>query len=209
MKFLSIKLLVVSLVMLAASSAFAVSYIANVDTSGLNGTSGYLYLQYTPFDTGTVKSTATVSGFTTDGLLGAQSANVVNGSAVTGTLPGSVVFANTNGINDYNQAITFGNDLSFDLLLGLIPGAPAGGSNTFSLGFFSDEGGFNPLFTSDGTLFSIDLNNNGNSAFEVFSNQASVAPVPEPGTIVLLSAGLFGLCIYGKRRIKVTNAQPI
>jgi hypothetical protein len=31
-------------------------------------------------------------------------------------------------------------------------------------------------------------------------DNVDVAPVPEPGTIVLLSAGLFGLCVYGKRR---------
>ena len=31
-------------------------------------------------------------------------------------------------------------------------------------------------------------------------DNVDVAPVPEPGTLVLLSAGLFGLCVYGKRR---------
>lgn len=34
-----------------------------------------------------------------------------------------------------------------------------------------------------------------------FSAQSSSAPVPEPGTIVLLGAGLFGLAVFGKRRM--------
>lgn len=34
-----------------------------------------------------------------------------------------------------------------------------------------------------------------------FSAQSSPPPVPEPGTIVLLGAGLFGLAVFGKRRL--------
>lgn len=34
-----------------------------------------------------------------------------------------------------------------------------------------------------------------------FSAESSPAPVPEPGTVMLLGAGLFGLAIYGKRRV--------
>lgn len=38
----------------------------------------------------------------------------------------------------------------------------------------------------------------GSPSFEV--DNVAVAPVPEPGTILLLGAGLFGIAIYGKRR---------
>lgn len=38
-----------------------------------------------------------------------------------------------------------------------------------------------------------------------FSAESSPAPVPEPGTIVLLGAGLFGLAVFGKRRM---NQDP-
>ena len=47
MKFMKIKLLIIAVIMFAASSAFAsLSYDVTVDTSSLNGTSGYLYLVY-------------------------------------------------------------------------------------------------------------------------------------------------------------------
>lgn len=202
MKF-SMKLMLVLLVMLAASSAFAVPYHVTIDTTSLNGTPGYLYLQYGGLNA--VPSTATVSDYSGGVLAAANSANVVNGSALSGMLPNTVVFANTNGINDYNHGITFGNAINFNLLFASNSfGAPAGGNSTFSLGLYGDENGSTPLL--GGTLFTIDLKNDGNTSYEVFSNHANVAPVPEPGTIVLLSAGLLGLCIYGKRRINVTAA---
>lgn len=211
MKIITIKLLIISLVMLAAGSAFATSspyedYNVTIDTSSLNGTNGYLYLQYNP--SSAVNSTARVYGFSTDGTLGAQSVNVVNGSAVTGTLPGNVVFANTNnanGINDYNHAELFGNSINFNLLFASNSfGLPVGGSSTFSLGLYQDEFGASPLL--GGTLFTVDLLNNGTTSYQVFSN-ANVSTVPEPGTIVLLGAGLLGLCIYNKRRMSITALE--
>ena len=69
---------------------------------------------------------------------------MVDGTAVTGTLPGPVVFANTYGINDYEQAITFGNALSFVLsFLNTAPFVSSGtlGSSDFSLGLLSDAFG--------------------------------------------------------------------
>jgi hypothetical protein len=66
-KFLKIKLIVIAALVFAASTAFAVPY--SIYTPTLNGTSGYLYLQYLSFDG--VASTATVSNFSTDGTLGA------------------------------------------------------------------------------------------------------------------------------------------
>ena len=39
----------------------------------------------------------------------------------------------------------------------------------------------------------------------VTSFDAAIAPVPEPGTMVLLGVGLLGLAIYGKRRMNRTD----
>ncbi|MFA7061853.1 MAG: NF038129 family PEP-CTERM protein [Pedobacter sp.] len=199
MNFNTIKLLVAAFIMFAASSAFAVPYNINVDTSSLNGANGFIYLQYGGINA--VDSTATVYNYSGGSLAAASSANVVDGSAVSGQLPSSVVFANTNGVNDYNHAILFGSSLDFNLLLSSNTfGAPVGGGSTFSLGLFADESGLIPLVTATGTVFTADLANDGNISFN-YSDNVTVAPVPEPGTIVLLGVGMFGLCIFGKRRL--------
>ena len=39
----------------------------------------------------------------------------------------------------------------------------------------------------------------GDEKYLGFSAESTVAPVPEPGTVILLSAGLLGLVIFGKR----------
>ncbi len=204
MNFLKIKLLVLALIMFAASSAFASlsTYDVTINTSSLSGSNGYLYLQYNPFGTNPVASTGTVSGFSTDGTLGAQdTVDVVNGSAVTGTLPGSVVFANTNGINDYNHAIQFGSSISFVLALNNATSNNNSGTSTFSLGLFADAAGSTPLVNVNGgnyagTLLTIDLANNGTTTSSILDNTvtpASATPTPIPAAAWLLGSGLMGL----------------
>jgi hypothetical protein len=202
MKFLKLKLLVFALMIFVASPAFAsLSYEVTVNTSSIAGDSGYLYFQYTPVNA--AASTATLSGFTTDGVLGAQdTVDVVNGSAVSGTLPGSVVFANTNGVNDYNHAMTtFGNTISFDVLLSTpASGGPSYGSTTFSLGIFADAFGNTPLLNVNGgnyagTLFTISLNNDGTGEYQTMAD-TNVTPIP--ASVLLFAPGLLGL--VGLRR---------
>ena len=196
-KFLAIKLFIVSIVMFAATSAFAsLGYDVSLNTTSLNGQDGYLYFSYTPING--VDSTATITNFS-GGTLLAQSTNVVDGSAVSGTLPGSVVFANTYATNDYNHAITFGNKIDFNVLFAANAfGGPAGGSNTFSLGLFSDEAGLHSLL--GGTVLTLDLNNDGTTAFTAIANEASATPTPIPAAAYLLGSGLMGL--VGMRRRK-------
>jgi hypothetical protein len=201
MNFLKIKLLVIAVMMFAASSAFAsLSYNINIDTNSLNNQDGYLYLQYAGVNA--VNSTATVASFTTNGALASTSSlNVVDGSAVSGQLPGNVVFANTNGTNDYNHAIHFGTNLNYNLLFASNNfGVPAGGSSTFSLGLFSDEGGLTPLVTTTGTLFMIDLNNDGTTAVKTLASGVTATPTPIPAAAWLFGSGLMGL--IGVRRKK-------
>jgi len=210
MKFLKIKLLIMALVavVFAASSAFAsMTYDVTINTSEFTGTSGYLYLQYDPFEA--ASSTATVSSFYTDGTLGSQdTVDVVNGSAVTGALPGSVVFANTNSVNDYNNAITsFGTAINFDVTLGnLASGGRAGGSSTFSVGLYQDAYGSIPLVNTSGgalagTALEITLNNNGTTSTQVLASEANVSPAPVPAAAWLLGSGLTGL-VGIRRRMK-------
>jgi hypothetical protein len=201
MKFKKLQLLIIALVVFVASSSFAaLSYNVSIDTTSINGQDGYLYFQYVPVNT--TNSTATVYNFTTNGTLaGSSSTNVVDGSAVTGQLPGSVAFANTNGINDYNHGIHFGNTMNFILSFSdPVSNLPAGGSSTFSLGLFADEGGENTLL--GGTLFTIDLMNDGTASHTILASEATVNPVPIPGAVWLLGSGLAGLVGLRKKTRK-------
>jgi hypothetical protein len=205
MKLLKIKLLIIAVIMLAASSAFASlsTYDVTINTTSLSGQSGYLYLQYATLNNA-VASTATVSSFTTDGVLGAQdTVDVADGAAVNGTLPGSVVFANTNAVNDYNHAITFGSTISFILSLSNPTTSSNSGVSTFSLGLFADALGSTPLLnTGDpniaGTGILINLNNNGTTSAQSLDSNATATPTPIPAAAWLLGSGLMGL--FGMRK---------
>lgn len=208
MKFFTIKLLVVSLVMFAASSAFAsLSYDVYVDTSSLSGT-GYLYFQYNTANNQVGTSTATVQNFATDGTLGTRTLGAYDtvtysdgsGKYVTGTLPGTVSFTNGNvDVNDYNHGITFGNNFHFALLLPT--GTPPIAGSTFSLGLFQDALGYTPLKTGDGTLFTINLNADGTATTVIAADAGtSVTSTPIPAAAWLFGSGLMGL--VGLRRRK-------
>ncbi|HTP67210.1 MAG TPA: NF038129 family PEP-CTERM protein [Geobacteraceae bacterium] len=205
MNFLKIKLLVIAIIMFAASSAFAsLSYEVTVDTSSLNGQSGYLYLQYNPFNG--ASSTATIANFATDGILGAQdTADVVNGSAVSGMLAGPVTFNNTNGVNDYLHAITFGNSLSFlAYFSNLASGGQQGGASTFSLGVFGVDT-VTPLLNTNGgnyagTVAMINLFNDGTTNALSLDSTTTATATPIPAAAWLLGSGLIGLAGIRRRK---------
>jgi hypothetical protein len=192
MNLLKIKLVVIALIVFAASSAFAsLSYDVSIDTSSIAGQSGYLYLQFNPGPSlGSISpqpATATVQNFsfTGGGSLGAQdTVDIADGAAVSGTLPGAVSFANTNAVNDYLQAIQFDNGFSFLLTLdGLGVTAPVVATSQFTVSLFSDAGGNLPLLTTSGQVYEQNT------------------PTPIPAAAWLLGSGLFGL-IGLRRKIK-------
>ena len=201
MKFMKLQLLIIALVGFVGSSAFAaLSYDVSVDTTSLSGTSGYLYFQYVPINA--VESTAMVFNFATTGTLSASPSPAGTLGGSTGTLTtgtGAVTFDTANNATDYNHGIQFGTNLNFSLLLNApVPGAPAGGVSTFSLGLFADEAGLTPLLNTTGvngsvpgTLFMVNLFNDGTASTQVLTPQATVVPIP--AAIWLLGSGLVGL----------------
>lgn len=198
MNFVKIKLLVIAVIMFAASSAFAsFSYNISVDTTSLKGTNGYLYFEYLT-GTNDTSSTSFIKNFMTDGVLGAtaQGWDANSGSDVAGTLPSTVSFTNgTNLVNDLNQAITFGNSFHFTLLLPNSDSTTAG--STFALQMFSDALGMSPLKTVDGTLFTANLNGDGTVSL-VTADAGTTTPIPAAAW--LFGTGLAGL--VGIRRKK-------
>lgn len=211
MKFMKIKLLVIALIMFAASSAFAsLSYEVTVNTSSFDTQNGYLYFVYGGMNQ--ALSTATVSNFTTDGTLAAapSPAGTLGGS--TGTLTtgtGTVTFTSgntTNATTDYNHGIQFGNTLSFLVSFPtLASGGTTGGASTLSLGIFSDQAGATPLFNisdpyAPGTVAMVNLNNDGTTSATTLDSSTTATPTPIPAAAWLLGSGLMGLAGIRRRK---------
>jgi hypothetical protein len=193
MKFITIKLFVVSAIMLVATSAFAsYSYNFDINTSGLNGQTGYIDLQMNSDNSSNV-ATATTSNFLSNAtFLGAPS---YIGNA-TGQLSDNSLFLSTAGAaqaNDYFHQLTFGDYLHFKLDLA---GAP---NNTFALSFYAADGTTSLLSTNSltGAAATIDLTADG-AALQVTSAETTAAPTPIPAAAFLFGSGLMGL--VGLRR---------
>ena len=196
-----------ALVFLGAISAEAATivYSVNLDTSSVSGTAGFLDLQFNPGNNTSVAATAEIIGFSPDGgsLSGAPS---VSGD-VTGSLPGTVTFMNDMALNELFQGFNFGSSVTFQVILSGpavgVPNAGATAGSIFGVGLYdntqasilTDQGGATGF---SGELF---LNTDGTVTPTPFPSAPGVgsvttfAPVvvPEPGTMVLLAAGLMGL----------------
>jgi hypothetical protein len=215
MKLLKLKLLVFAVILFAAGSAFATySYEVTVNTSSVVGASGDLYFNYA--NSGAAASTATVSGFTTDGLLAPlndtnPTDGLMNGSAVSGVLPGTVTFANTNTNNDYLHAMTFGSTFSFLVSFSgaALTAAPSTSNlSTFSLSLITDPGTWNPLLSGgvglNGESLDINLYNGGAISPSIADpTDVNVSPTPIPPSALLFGTGLIGLVGIHRRAKKL------
>ena len=173
-------------------------YTLSVDTSSISGISGSIDLQ---FD-GSPESPdagATISAFASDGILGPQGSSAGNFS---GQLPGSVTLTinGTFQANEYNQIITFGSFVSFQVDLA---GNPPPAGNSFALSFFnlSNTSGVLPgnFF---GEVAEIDVNetNIGTQIFGPSTSIVSASNTPEPGGLLLFFGALAGWVIQIKRK---------
>jgi hypothetical protein len=92
-----------------AAEAESIIYDVSVNTGSLLGESGYLDFQFnagnTPFDA----ASATMTDFTTDGVLTGVSSLAPTTGDVTGSLPGAVAIDNDGFPNEYTPGITYGS----------------------------------------------------------------------------------------------------
>ena len=182
--------LTIAAAVLMAPTAKADSFNITVNTSSLQGTSGYLDFQFNPGNTPFDAASATISGFTTDGTLMGALPNI---GAVSGALPGPVVINNTDVLNEYTQAVIYGSffDVSVNLSTPVVSGTATGGSS-FTLDV--EDNNFNSLLGSfpaveidlDATTGQPSITNNSDGA-------ASVVTTPEPDSLWLVAFGFAGL----------------
>lgn len=189
------------------ATAEADSFNIKINTQTIAGTGGLLNFQFLPANIDAPPATIAINAFSaTNATLG----NAFAAGDVAGALPGAVIIKNTFQLNEVAQDFVYGGDLSFNVAL-THDGSSGASSSEFSLyllGLGQTPGEFEPLLTTDldGKLLSIILNADGNSSYETFgidSSIVSITPdaIPEPATILLLSAGLTAGA-FGKRRRK-------
>jgi hypothetical protein len=195
---------IIAILLLAAfgqSLVFAgsVIYHVTVDTSALNGESGYVDFQFNPGDSSAETATATITDFHTVGgsLVGSA---ILTGDA-SGMLPGALTLDNGSAFNDVFQGFTYGSEFSLDVMLSGKalddPGGTVGSS--FALALYAADG-FTPLLTTDpnGSVVTINVNADGTTTSETFpqsptnSTPAAVATsaVPEPSSCILCACAM-------------------
>jgi hypothetical protein len=181
------------------------SYQITIDTSSLLGSGdGSLDFQFNPGALDTQGASVEIVNFTSDGAL--VGSPVLTGN-VAGGLPGTITFDNGSFYNDYFQVFTYGSTISFQLnFFGPALDTPDGISSAgslFTFGMFSDTDGLIPVLTNnpDGSgAFTVDVNLDGTTTVTNFSDVTTVAAVPTPSTVWLLSSALLGWGVFGKRR---------
>src|SRR5258708_30963981 len=137
-----LQVLAISAVALAIFSgekpwAATIIYPLLVDTSAVNGQSGFLDFQFAPGDASTQPAFVTITNFLSDGTL--VGPPEVNGG-VTGTLPAVLKIDNSTAFNDYFEQFTFGSSFRFSLTLDGAalqkPNGTANSGSTFDLALF-------------------------------------------------------------------------
>jgi hypothetical protein len=184
--------------------AYAVPITISVDTTALAGTSAQLAFDF--IDGDGPSNSVTVTGFSTDGVLGAASAT----GGVSGTLPGVVTLTDTDFFNELLTGLVLGTTLSFTF----DTTANAGSSpDQFSV-FLLDAGGSASLFptidpTGADALLAFDIDAAGTLAlFNAVDGRVLVTQtgpsvpttVPEPTTLMLVGAGAVMVASRLRRR---------
>jgi hypothetical protein len=196
------RLLLAALLFIPASFAGAV-YEVDLDTSSVSGTDGAIYFAFTP---GPAADTAsiTISPFSvaSPGTLLSTPAPATTGD-VTGALDAlPLIIGNTNGLNDYLHHLTFGDAITFRVTFNL-PSTLTGDAGSAFVVQLTSSDGISPILTDDpsGNVVQIEYDTQPVFTAQSLSAIATVFnPVPEPGSLILLSLGMTALIGLRRRR---------
>jgi len=198
-------LLFVGLFVGGASSAFADLFNVTIDTSGVTGTVGGIYMQFNPGLASDPASVA-ISNFAISGpgslITGTPAGGAPAGTDgdVTGALDSlPLVLHNTTGLNDYLQYLTFGNSIAFQLAFNL-PAIPGGDPSNFGLEVTGPDG-LSSIFPVDSNFFNVEMTFDNAGQISVSNTTSAIgitSAVPEPSSVVFL-ATVIALALLRKR----------
>ncbi|PTQ83144.1 hypothetical protein C8R21_102147 [Nitrosospira multiformis] len=194
--------IIISSLFLAHSAWAAPPLLFSIDTAPLSGTSGQFAFDF--IDGGTPLNTVSISDFSTDGTLGIAT---VTGN-VTGTLPATVTFSDSQFFNEVLQNVTLGSLTSF--VFNSTENLPDSGSLPDAFSFFLlDSSGLPLVTTNDPTganaLFLLNIGSDNRLEIywgDGFSVIASPIPEPYPVTLFITGLALFGVGTLYKKHNK-------
>jgi hypothetical protein len=180
----------------------------SVDTSSLAGTSGGIYLAFSP-GLNADPASVSITGFTP--LAGLPGGPAFTDGGVTGSLDtGDLVFTNyLYALNDYGEAVTFGATLSFLASFNL-PGTLTGQSGSELDVQVTEPDLLTPLLTSDpsGNIVEISYDYTGAFAETSTSQYATITPidgVPEPAMASILA--VLAVVFAGIRLVRIWRCE--
>ena len=191
--FLLFAVAIVTPIGVSADPIVYITLLVSVDSSSVSGMSGNLDFQFAPGIPAPLPATAAITDFAGGVISGAPATS----GSVTGTLPGSVLIGNSVA-GDYFQPFTYGNSLTFTVVLTEMPNLFLGG-NTFAFSMFDNGSPLHPVLTTnlaDGFAFESTSSGNVN-----FSKQTKlIVALPEAASSGLAMLGLASLLGFMVRR---------
>lgn len=204
--------------LLFAGAAGAAVIQITVDTSSVNGASGWVVFDLIDGSDGPGTSSVAITGFTPAGGLGST---IVATVGATGTLP-TVTLNDAEFFNEYLQDITLGDSISFTFETSGALGAPTPDGFSFLLLARCDATPTAPTVANDciefesllptsdptgaGALFLFNIGG-GFEGGQPYAESVTPTALPEPGSLALAVAALFAL--GAPARVRKCRSMPV